>query len=58
MRDIVAELLGKSDLILVNDNQACLANQNGSHYKPKKRHLDTKFHWIQEEIRHGSASMN
>lgn len=57
MRDFVGQILGRPNLVLVNDNQPCLANFNSSPYKPENRHLDTKFHSIQEEIQHGSASM-
>lgn len=55
MRDIVGELLGlldleQSDLILVNDIQARLANLDSSPYKSRNRHLGSKFHCIREEI--------
>lgn len=62
MRNIIEELPGQSgprrfDLILVNDNQARVANLDNFPYKPKIKHLDTKFNWIREEIHHGSTSM-
>lgn len=57
LRDIVKEILGRSNLTLVNDSQACLANIYSSPYKLGNRNLGTKFHWISEEVRNGSASM-
>lgn len=53
MEDIIREILGRPDserldLILDNDNQAFLANLDESLYRPGNRHLETKFHLIQE----------
>lgn len=46
LRNIVGEITGQPDLVLVNDNQACLTNLYDSLYKPENRHLGTKFHLI------------
>lgn len=62
LRDIIGDIMGQPDskqteLVLDNDNQGCLVNLDSSPYKHENRYLRTKFHWIREEIRNGSASM-
>lgn len=62
MRDIIREILGqpnseRPDLVLIINNQVCLANIEESLNKPRKNHLWTKFHWIREGVQNGSASM-
>lgn len=62
MWDIVRELFGRydtgrSDSTLVNHYQVCLRNLDDSPSRPGNRHLGIKFHWIRQEIRHGSASI-
>lgn len=44
LKDIVGEIVGRTDLTFDNDKEACLANIEGSLYKPGNRHHGTKFH--------------
>lgn len=41
--DTVGENVGTTNLTLINDNQTCLANFDGSTYKPRNRHLEKGF---------------
>lgn len=64
---IVEELRGQSvpgqsdsrqhNQILVNDNQAYMANLNCSQYNSRNRHLATRFHWNRKEIQCRSFSI-
>lgn len=62
MQDIFRDILKLADLerpnlVVVNYNQAYPANLEGSLYMSGKRHLETKFYWIHDEIQNWFASM-